>query len=1015
MPDFNINVVIKPKTKSGTRVVEKDLNRIDKSAKRTQGNITRLIGGVALLAAAFKAARTIAQFEQTMSTVAAVTNATSVEFELLTNRAKELGISTRFSATQAAQGLVELARAGLSTNEALLSIGDTLVLAQAGELSLAEAAGITTTALKVFNLEADQTARVADDLIISANNSKTNVTQMGQAFTFAAVNAADLGLSVETAAAALGVLAEGGLVGSRAGTAFRAVLLGLASPTEEAQLALEGAELELKDVDIAVRGLLPVLQTLAEAELDVGEKATIFGKRFGSAASILTKNLGKFEEIIGLMGTMGGEAQRVADVMDDNLNGSLLRMRSAFEGLILEIGAGGASGGLQAVLGLITKALRFLAENIDTVIKSVEFLILVLGTRFAIRMVPKVIVALAKLRLAIITTFVTNPVGLFITAVGVAVAALVTLGRDLKLAAGEATTFGDFLVAAGETGKAAFEQFVDFLQETFRPIFQSLGIDADVGIKDMLKIVAFGLDAIAGLFRATFTSIAVLFDFRVLGEALLSGVFEATNAFIRAIETAFDSLRATISGVLKTIGAAASATVDLLAAVGQASLAKVNPFQEKDTADILFERVKTLKDAIDLSGDTFAKNINAELRKLEAVDTFTELVNPFAGAGADLGNAMAQAWTEAFKAQAEKGAQTTLQGIFDRADEIAAERERAAEERRREQAAALAGAGDAPTGTERVQVIDDETAAAERRNVTLEQYRQGIMDEIGLLNLSARAREVAAELLALENELRGEGLKLTETQQEAILAELELLQARQLQAEILDEIRGPTEALVAGQEAINQLFKDGRITVDEYNKALRDLADSTGIESLQDQLLGFTTFAEQTLGRVLGGLEDAFVELATTGEVSFSKLVDSMLQDIARLLVQQGLKIFLNILSGGTGSTVGAVIGAIGGGAEPRQAGGPTTPDTPFLVGEQGPEIFVPETAGRVLSRDDSMAAVGGTAAAPVVVPAPQVNVAVVNVSDPNEVTDAIGSNEGERAIVNVVRRRRREINNALG
>jgi len=85
-------------------------------------------------------------------------------------------------------------------------------------------------------------------------------------------------------------------------------------------------------------------------------------------------------------------------------------------------------------------------------------------------------------------------------------------------------------------------------------------------------------------------------------------------------------------------------------------------------------------------------------------------------------------------------------------------------------------------------------------------------------------------------------------------------------------------------------------------------------------------------------------------------------------------------------------------------------------VGEGGPEIFVPKTAGRVLSNEASAAAVGGAGGAPQVnVAPPEVNVSVVNVTDPADVTDAMGSTEGERTIVNVIRRRRREINNALG
>ena len=343
MVNFNINVVINPaRAKTGAREVEKSLDRLNGKANNLGASLRRALGFLGAGLIARKAIGTLANFSQEMSTVAAVTNATEKEFAALEERAISLGTNTRFTATQAAEGLTELGRAGLSVDEALVAVGDSLLLAQAGGLGIAESAAIATTAVKVFRLEAEDVAEVADTLVIAANNTKTNVSEMGQAFTFVAANAKDLGIDVNDTAAALGVLAEGGLTATRGGTALRSVLLGLAAPSREAEVALRDAGLSMSDIDIEARGLKPVLETLAAAQLDSGAKAAIFGKRFSAASSILFDNLDKFDELNGKFDTLGGEAQRVADVMDDNLNGSILGLKSAFEGLILRVGQQGA-------------------------------------------------------------------------------------------------------------------------------------------------------------------------------------------------------------------------------------------------------------------------------------------------------------------------------------------------------------------------------------------------------------------------------------------------------------------------------------------------------------------------------------------------------------------------------------------------------------------------------------------------------------------------------------------------
>jgi TP901 family phage tail tape measure protein len=172
MTDYNINVVVDPKrAASGARAVKKELQGVQGTADGLQNALTRtfaLLGGGIAISAAI---RTMANFSQEMSTVKAITNATGVQFQQLTDIARDLGATTRFSATQAAEGMSFLARAGFSTNQIMASIKDTLLLAQAGALDLGSAADIASNVLTGFRLQAGEAARVVDVLAAAANSS----------------------------------------------------------------------------------------------------------------------------------------------------------------------------------------------------------------------------------------------------------------------------------------------------------------------------------------------------------------------------------------------------------------------------------------------------------------------------------------------------------------------------------------------------------------------------------------------------------------------------------------------------------------------------------------------------------------------------------------------------------------------------------------------------------------------------------------------------------------------------
>ena len=169
---------------------------------------------------------------------------------------------------------------------------------------------------------------------------------------------------------------------------------------------------------------------------------------------------------------------------------------------------------------------------------------------------------------------------------------------------------------------------------------------------------------------------------------------------------------------------------------------------------------------------------------------------------------------------------------------------------------------------------------------------------------------------------------------------------------------------------------------------------------LTDAATNFADITASLLTNAFGAAEDAFVEFVTTGEFQFDKLVNSILEDLARLAFQQAI---FGILTGATGGFgAGQAAGTFSSFLTGAAHGGPAETDKPMIVGENGPEIFRPTEPGRIIPNNQ----IGSS---------PEVNVNIVNVTDPEEIAVAMASPEGERTIINVVRRNRTAIQSALG
>lgn len=306
------------------------------------------------------------EFDKTMARVGAVSNASAEDLGRLRDKARELGASTVFSASQAAEGMTYLAMAGFKTDDMLKAMPGMLNLASAGQVDLANASDIAASMLNGFGLEASQINRVADTMVNTFANSSTDLQGLGETMKYVAPVAASMGVDLETVAAMAGKLGDNAIRGSQAGTAMRAVFTRLVAPAKEGQKALYALGVSVKDAQGNVRAMPDVLKDIGSALQKLPQAAQaaikndIFGQEAMSAAGILMNNAvdGTLQNFIDKV-KESGSAERVAIQQTNNLDGELASLNSAYEETQLILS--------EAVTPAIRKCTVFLTQGISAV------------------------------------------------------------------------------------------------------------------------------------------------------------------------------------------------------------------------------------------------------------------------------------------------------------------------------------------------------------------------------------------------------------------------------------------------------------------------------------------------------------------------------------------------------------------------------------------------------------------------------------------------------------------------
>ena len=495
-------------------------------------------------------------FDTAMSQVAATSGKTVDEIGELRDFAKEMGSTTAFSATQAAEGLNYMALAGYDAETSMKMLPTVLDLAAAGAMELGAASDMVTDAQTALGLSTEETSTMVDQMAKASSKSNTSVSQLGEAILKIGPTARTMAGGTEELTQVLGLLADNGIKGSEAGTHLRNIMLSL--NTDKVKDAFHEMGVEVYDAEGNMRSLSDIFPELSQAmdgltnEEKTGMLAKLFNKTdLSSINSLLGTSAERWEELGTAIGDSTGAAGQMAETQLDNMQGSLTLLKSALEGAGI------------AISDVLAPYIRKLADFANMLVS--KFNELSPATQKIIVGIGAVVAALGPLLVI---------GGMIMTGVGTILPMLPTIGAVLAglaspitaVVAGIAALVAAFAVAYNKSFqfRLVMDQVLGIIKEAFLPVFKSakqmvktLGdvlFDTAMSvattlmpaIKALLPVIKMVATFMAGRLKASFTVITVavkLVSAAIKGIAIVfAGVVTKVASLVSSIKSKFEAV-----------------------------------------------------------------------------------------------------------------------------------------------------------------------------------------------------------------------------------------------------------------------------------------------------------------------------------------------------------------------------------------------------------------------------------------------------------------------------------------
>lgn len=305
----------------------------------------------------------IIEYDQALKDLQAITGATGLEVAQMGMKILEVASTTKFSASEVAQGMRTIGQAGFSASEAVETMQAVSDLATGTLSDMATTVDLVTTAMRVFRIDASQSAEVSDVFANAVNRSKLTIDKLRTAMNYVGPIARDSGISFKELAASMGTLANSGLRASTIGTGLRRVFAELIDPSKKLKEAIKGSGVAISELDPRANSLSTVLSNLGIVVDDASVAFDVFGKRGASAVLALTSQSSGFDKMLETIGRSGTAAQQAAIQME-GLGVSFKNMRDKAGLLAIAIGEAGVS-----------KAMKIFVDVVRTLIDGLTFLV----------------------------------------------------------------------------------------------------------------------------------------------------------------------------------------------------------------------------------------------------------------------------------------------------------------------------------------------------------------------------------------------------------------------------------------------------------------------------------------------------------------------------------------------------------------------------------------------------------------------------------------------------------------
>ena len=556
--------------------VSKDFEGLKKVGEGISSVGKKLTAGLTLpiVGIGVASTKTAGDFESAMNQVSAISGATGKDLQSLEDLAKDMGATTKFSASESAEALTYMGMAGWKTEDMLSGLPGVLSLAAAGGTDLALTADILTDGLTSMGLTAKDTDKFVDIMAATCSNANTNIELMGETLKYVGPVAGSLGVEMDDLSVAIGLMGNAGLKGSIAGTALRAGLANLVKPTKEMTNAMKKYGVELvtnKDGSVDLMGTMKNLRgTLGELDqtTQANALASIFGKEAMSGwASIVNATEGDFNKLSEAIANSDGVAQSMSDTMMKGMNGALTEMKSALEGVAITIGER-LTPFIEKLADGVSKLcdwFKNLSPTTQTVIMVIAGLVACIGPLLIL--VGSGISLFANLSIVAggLSVTVGALVGAFSSVIGIVVAVVGAIAGFIAIivnAYKENETFRSTVDSVFNNIKSIISNVMSVIKDVISMAWSVIKVIWDNGLKQILQLVLTTLATMANNFTSRLNTITSIVKTAIsLIKAVFSGDFKSVgnivNNILQNIVNAFNNkmeqARSTVNNAINKI------------------------------------------------------------------------------------------------------------------------------------------------------------------------------------------------------------------------------------------------------------------------------------------------------------------------------------------------------------------------------------------------------------------------------------------------------------------------------